>query len=654
MRTAAGVLVILMFASVALLLTNVACFAADAGTTITSDTLEYLADMKKYVAKGSVKVSQEGATAYADEMTLFEETGEIHARGNVRYDDSLTSFTAQSAEINMERRTGKLYHADVLFKEDNYHISGSVLERTGEREFTSIEEVRFTTCDGIPPAWCFRGRDIDLSIGKRLIAKGTSFMVRDVPVFYTPYFWAPVQTERQTGFLMPEISNSSSRGFGLNIPFYWLIDENRDATFVLDTYTKRGIGTGLEYRFVEPGGIRGDWWAYHIWDTELEKDYVEVKGLQENRAGDGAGWFLDVNYVNEEDFYREYNPHKEKQIQRFLQSSGEFSLPFEKSRLYLLAQYWVDLKDDTGDAPQRLPELGYVMHYTRFGNFMISADATAANFWRTDGISADRLDVYPRVLHSLGSDVVLSQKVAVRGTAYAFWGHDNTESDLTRTGFEYDGNIHARLYRKYEAFTHVIEPMLRYHYISSSDNDIPVFDSVEYFKKRSLMALSVLNRFLVKGRELAAVRVTQPVDTYNGDRPFLPLVFELGTRRPLPMKVSATYDTYSGMIKTVSSDVSIPFQDGAFNFSQRYNRENDIMVYKAGITVKPVRAIEMGVSAWYDAKGEGLTKLATSLSYISQCWGVRIVTSTTPDDFTLQVIFDLFGVTAKAPRAKQV
>jgi len=627
------------------------CSAADKETTITSETLQYFPDEKKYVAKGAVTVEQEDATVRADEMTYFEETGDVHAEGNVRYDDPAIAFSAERAEINMEKKTGRLQTGDVLFKEDNYHLSGNVLERKGEKEFASKEEARFTTCDGIPAAWCFRGKDVNLFVGSTVIAKDTSLRIREVPVLYTPYFWAPLLGERQTGFLMPTVSNSSSRGFGLNIPFFWAIAENRDATFVLDTYSKRGIGTGLEYRFVEPGGIKSDWWVYHIRDNDLKKDFTEFKALYEQRSGSGPSLFANINLVNEQDFYREFNPNKEKQILRYLESTGEFSLPFENSRLYLLGQYWTDLEDDTGDVPQRLPEIGYVMNYTRIGSFMVSADTTAANFWVKNGVSATRFDVYPRVLHSMGDAVVLTQIFALRGTAYSFYGDDTTESGLQRTAAEYDGSVNMRLHREYSSVTHIIEPSVRYHVITSSENDIQVYDWVENYKKKSRIDFSVLNRIKVKGRDIAALRVTQPVDTYRGDRPFLPVNVELTSRVPLVMKVSAQYDVNYGRVKTVTSDISIPFKRGSVSFGQRYNREQDIMVYKTGIVIKPVRAIEMGMNVWYDAKGEGLTNLSVNMKYSSQCWGVRIVAAKKPGDFTMQVMFDLFGVTAKAPKA---
>ena len=101
----------------------------------------------------------------------------------------------------------------------------------------------------------------------------------------------------------------------------------------------------------------------------------------------------------------------------------------------------------------------------------------------------------------------------------------------------------------------------------------------------------------------------------------------------------------------MTSDISIPFKRGSVHVGQRYNREEDIMEFKAGIVITPVRAIEIGMKVWYDAKGDGLTNLSVNMKYSSQCWGVRISAEKTPGDFTMQVMFDLFGVTAKAPKA---
>ena len=196
---------------------------------------------------------------------------------------------------------------------------------------------------------------------------------------------------------------------------------------MLDTYSKRGIGEGLEYRFVEPGGAKGYWWVYHIRDKELDKDFLELNGLYDNRSSGALGGFLNIHYVNEKDFYQIYSPHLQESAQRFLESTGELNFNFTNSRLYLLAQYWKDLKEGAGEVPQKLPEAGYVLNYTKLGSSLVSASVTAANMWRDGGLSAGRIDIYPKLLHSFGKDFVVSQTAAVRETAYSFY-NDNDEA----------------------------------------------------------------------------------------------------------------------------------------------------------------------------------------------------------------------------------
>lgn len=622
-------------------------FAGETETTISSGSLEYFSETKKYVAKGSVEIKQEDTVITAEEITYYEVTSDVIAQGNVNYHDPDTSMKAGKAELNLERKTGRLFNAHILYKKDNYHLSGIEIEKTGENSYYS-PSAAFTTCDAPVPAWCFKGKNIDVVTGDRIKAEDVSFRIKNVPVLYTPYLWAPMLTTRETGFLMPGISQSESRGFGLNIPFFWAISENRDATFMLDIYSKRGIGKGMEYRFIEPGGVNGKWWAYHIRDTELNKDFWELKGLYENRHADGPGGFLNINLLNEKDFYRTFSPQLQISAQRFLESTGEINMPLKNSRLYLLAQHRIDLRHDAETVPQKLPEAGYVLNYAKFGSSLFSASVTAANLWRDGGLSAGRIDLYPKLLHSFGKDFVVSQTAAIRATAYSFYKDAAEDKGVQRTAFEYDVVGHTRLYRKYGSFLHVIEPSASYHFIASSENNLPVFDVSELFRKTSRIELSLLNRIITGGGEVAAMRLTQEMETYNGDRPFLPLRLELGVSKGVPIKLEASYNTHTGRFDTVSSDLSMRVFETNLAFGQRYNRTENIMLYKAGLDFSPHRRVHVSSSIWYDAKGGGVRDMNIAMRYQRQCWGLRFEMSKRPGDYTVLVLFELAGLNRKS------
>jgi LPS-assembly protein len=626
-------------------------FAAAPQTVITSDKLEYFSDTKKYVATGAVVIRRDGAVVHADEATYFEETSEVNASGHFTYDDSLYSIKADRADINMDTNMGKLFDAEVFFKKENTHLKGREIERRGENYYYSSEG-SFTTCDAPIPAWCFRGKEINAYQGERLKASDASFAIKGLPVFYTPYLSAPLLSDRQTGLLMPILGNSSTRGAEILQRFYLVIDENRDATFAVDYYSKRGVGTGMEYRFIEPGGIKNNLWVYHIKDTVLDENDWEIRDLYENRHPDSLGGYLNINYVNQQDFFRVFNPVREINTQRFLESTGELNMPYSNSRLYLLSQYWVDLENPQGNVPQKLPEAGYVLNYTRMGSFMYSLSATAADLWRQNGVSAGRFDVYPRLLNSVGSDVVLTQAAAVRGTSYFFYNEQDADNSSQRGAFEYNVVAHTRLYRDYSSFTHVIEPSIGYHFISSSNNDLPVFDTTELFTKTSTIELGLLNRAIIKGVEAVAFRITQDIDTYNSERPFLPVRVDLAMKRYLPLALETTYNVYTGEIETLSSDIVFQLPKTTISVGQRYNREENILMYSGSVAFNPYESLRVAAQMWYDAKGTGLQNLDVSVRYLRQCWGVRLEAVKNPGDFTVRVLFSLSGLHSKTAAAE--
>jgi LPS-assembly protein len=623
------------------LLFSIHCFAENE-TTITSETLEYFEDTSTFVAKGSVKVKSEVMLIESDEMSYNEMTSEITASGNVRYDDAEMSIKASKVELNLEKDTGRLYDAEILHKKENYWVSGKEIEKRS-RKYYFAPKATFTTCDPPVPAWCFRGKNINLLVGERLKAKDVSFRVEKVPVIYTPYISVPFLSERTTGFLMPIYDNSKSRGIHLNVPFYWAISENKDATFFLDTYTKRGIGEGLEYRYISPGNIKGNWWLYHIKDTLLEKDFFEVRSLHEQRSENGIGGFLSINYVNRENFYREFSPHLQLRTSRFLESTGEVSLPLTNSRLYLLSQYWVDLSEVVRPAPQRLPEIGYILNPTKAGPFWFSTTATVSNFWRDEGVYGQRLDFYPTIFHEMGHDVVLSQELGFRERAYFL--HESEDDSLHKEDIEYSAIAHTRLLKRYKSFTHVIEPSIGYTFITNS-GDLPLFDSTELFRKTSTIELSVLNRLLDESGEFFTLRASQAFDSELGDRPFLPFRLEVGIRRPISLRFDATYDVHKGKVESLNSDFNMSISETSFWVGQRYDREGDITFYKAGIGLHPYKPWYLNGSVWYDAREKLVRDITINVRFVRQCWGLNMAFTKSPNDYNISIMFELKGLQA--------
>jgi LPS-assembly protein len=639
---------------------SVPCLAEDV-TTIQSESLEYAKETSTYTAKGQVKIKKGLVTIESDEITYNEETDVAVSEGSMIYEDQHLRIKAKKAELNLESKTGMLYDAEVFSKKDNYHIRGTEIEKIADDEYL-MNEASFTTCDAPVPAWCFKGRDIHILVGDTLKAKSVLFTIKDTPVFYSPYLSAPLDNERKTGLLIPALGYIKSKGMHYEQPFFWAISENRDATFVLDVYTKRGIGEGLEYRFLETNGAKGNFWIYHLRDTTLAKDFLDLRGLFENREDENkVNSFLYLKYINDRDYYQEYNPYIVSKMQglvdpaaylnhtteRFFESNGEVSQRFGNSRVYLRAQYLIDLKSgvDESTIPQRLPEIGYSMNPRMVGPFLFSLHSSISNFWREGGVSGQRLDIYPRISHSFGNDVTITQTLGLRETAYSLSRTEGTDKSPHREALDYTISSSTRLIKNYGSFMHVVEPSLGYGYIPPLTSDLPLFDSTELYSKTSKVMLSVLNRFMDSNGEFLTMRITEAYDSYKSDHHLMPLTLETAFHRPVMFRGEVSYDMNTGRFESINTDIGLGLPNKfLFTLGERYNRTEDILFYGVGMGYTFSRKLSAEGNFWYDAKGSGLGDVVTKLKYQEQCWNVTLVMTKRQKDYGISVLFNLLGL----------
>jgi LPS-assembly protein len=617
-------------------------------TTITADHLEYFKSEDKYVATGNVRIEEEDSVLIADRAVLYQKTSDAEAIGNVIYEDNETFINTEKAELNLKTKTGKLHNALIFFKKGNYWVNGENVQKIKEGHYYA-NTATFTTCDSEPsssPDWCFKGSDVDIVVGKKFTAKNVTYRVKGLPILYSPYAWAPVKTERETGFLFPVIGNSSDKGFQFSPAFFWAIDENKDATFYLDYYSKRGIGTGIEYRYLDFND-RGRWYVYHLKDKELKKDFYEFKGMHDHRLGDIRG-YMDINYVNHEDFYKEYGYKRDQRIQRFLQSTGEISAPFPDSRLYLLGQQWIDLKEGHTAVPKKLPELGYVVNPTNIGPLMFTMNSSVANFYRQRDERGQRLDINPTVSYSFGETVPIFQSLSLRETAYNLKNAPSYKSAPHRETFEYRANALTRFIRRFESFTHVIEPSLSYTFIPET-HPLPLFDSTELFDKTSVASFSLYNSFAFKHFTLTA-SLSQSLNFNAGDRPLSLTAINASLSGPFSLNFDMSYDPNKGRAETVNSSLSFRVIDGtSITLGERYVNADEKYFYTFGIDSVLTRKWSVRANMWYDSK-DGLRDSSINTIYSEQCWAVNISATRRPGDdkrppeYSFMIFIELKGI----------
>lgn len=641
------------------------------GSTITADKLEYIKEEQKYVATGNVTILKDSTVVKADEAVYFSETGDASLTGHVSIDDKDYLINTEEAEFNIDDKTGTLNNAVIFFKREQYWISGVNMQKLGENHYYA-KTAYFTTCDSesyrtakvitsadIPasqrPDWCFKGDDADIVVGDKLTVRNATYRVKDIPVLYSPYFTAPVGSGRQTGFLMPAIGTSSGKGFRFSPAFFWAIDENKDATFTVDYFSKRGIGTGAEYRFLD-FNHEGTWYAYHIRDTKLHQDFIELKGIDKYSAGNVKA-FLDINYINNEAFYKEYPKDFASSISRFLQSTGEVSLPVNNSRMYLLSQHWINLREGVSEhVPQKLPELGYVLNPTAVGPAIFTLSASAANFYRSEEPHGQRIDIQPTLSYSFGDVVRLTQAISVRETAYNLTDGESFGSSPHREMFQYNAQAQMRILKNYGSFQHIVEPSAEFVFIPSAKL-LPLFDATELPSKTALVQFILFNKFMFRGLDIS-LRFSQPYDfnsdnsqelvdnfnarvdgfsTSSGSSHHLqPTRLEgavSGPAFPVNVTFDVAYDINDDRLNNLNSSFSFKvFKDITLGLGERYSRVDDLMLFTMLINASIDKHWGLIASTSYDAKGPGLRDFSVRALYKEQCWNVNILVTRRPAD----------------------
>ncbi|MBF0515573.1 MAG: LPS-assembly protein LptD [Nitrospirae bacterium] len=620
-------------------------------TVIDADKLDYDGVKKIYYLTGNVEISskKDNSTVTADYAEFYEETSLALLKGNVIYEDNDVRAMAEEAELYTDNNTGVMNHARLLFKKDNYHVRGETIQKLSADNYF-VEKGSVTTCDAPVPAWCFYADETTIQLNEEVVSKNVTMRVNDVPLLYSPIFSQALK--RKTGFLMPVVGYNSFKGTHISVPFFWAISENRDMTIVPEYYSKRGEGQGVEYRYVEKGGIEGRWWLYHLRDRVDDKNYFQIVGTHTQFTDSGFSTILSANYLNEKDYYQLYSPSVQKSISRYIESSGEAAYSTDQTRTYLLSQYWVDLQNKNGYISERVPELGFTVHPVEIRPIdAFSMRSSLTNFISEQSIKGERLDVYPKVYWSIGDGIRLTQVAGARETFYKLSHTVDDRNTINNFAGVYNASLDATLVKDYSSFTHIFEPSVRFNYISHdiyTDNDTypaPILDSTELFRKTATTELDLVNYFRTSNGTFLFLNLTNSYDALDTSYRLQPMRLQVSLRKPVTFKAEAYYDFKTGQVTKVNSAFSAKLSDSVlFSIGERYNGPNNITYLTGTFDFILSKEYALRTNAWYDARAGEAKYYSIDFFYKKQCWGLNLRVARTPDSFGVYMLIDLKGI----------
>ena len=202
----------------------------------------------------------------ADKVIYDRSTTEVQAEGHVRLTGGPNDvlINADHGDMLLNLHTARFYQVSgsqgvrssgrtVVYSTANpFLFSGRVLIQTGEGQYRIIDGA-MTNCRLPKPDWQLLSRSIALNNGEAS-THNTVFHFLGVPLFYLPYLRHPTDdTGRESGILIPVLSNSSIKGFVVGEQVYWVINRSMDMVLGSEYYSRRGWAPNGDFRYKGPG-----------------------------------------------------------------------------------------------------------------------------------------------------------------------------------------------------------------------------------------------------------------------------------------------------------------------------------------------------------------------------------------------------------------
>ena len=535
---------------------------------IQADQVSYDHKEEAYTAEGKVEIFQGDRKLSADRVTLSGKTNEVEASGNVVLVQGEDILRSERIKVDLDTSLGIIVRGTLFLKKQHFYLRGEEIERIGEETYR-IREGSLTTCDGDWPDWRFTSREIVVTLEEYASIQGATFEIKNVPVLYSPYLVFPIKAQRQSGFLFPRVTFSNLSGVEFNNAFYWAISKNMDATFYLDLATKKGIGEGLEYRYVRKHDSFGQFYAYHLREKE---EYRENRTEQLDRKPDR--WQLDFQHaeyldssffaktrlraLSDRQYFKDFSVNYEERVSEQLISFLSLTKNWESSSLFGEARHTEDLRQSDPTTLQNYPVINFTgLRKQILGSPLnYSFDSGAGYFRREEGDSGVQADLHPRLSVPVKwSFLEVTPEVGGRVTLYSVRnGREETESQQS---WDFKTSVATEMYRVFDTtfagvskLKHWIRPEITYSYLPDTNQSLIPFKYLSYYDpivaKRNTLIFGLSQRLIGKilekdgksrYQELVYFKLSEAYDISEANRdlspgspprrPFGPIVEEL-------------------------------------------------------------------------------------------------------------------------------
>jgi len=488
------------------------------------------------VATGYVEIYYKDQHIQADKVTFNRSLGLITADGNVTVQSEDITVSCERMEGLIDG-TGVFYNALIFAGEQI--IRADILRRDKDKAYL-LESAEITPCAQVTPCWSMKVGSGRLVPGEYVSMSNIFMRIMDIPIFYIPFFYLPLDSEtgRTAGFLFPSFGSSGLYGTTFSESFFLPISRSVDATLTANYYSEKGLGFGIEGRYLFDSYSGGFIAGTYI--KESDTDTVRYT-LSANHRQDISGWKLVLNGKITSDIT--YNQEYSDEINNITGRSNNYinaslSKKIGPVTLDVVTNYDESVvSGQTTTVKAKLPTAGISINQLKLFDspVYIALDADYANLQKTTSVvdyRYQRLDLKSEVGASFTGLpwLKLNPSILYRYTNYSdsldLLDGTITGEPLARDYLQIDMKIIGpSFYKIYftpelgyaDKLKHVMEPSISYNYISEPSNTdrIIYYDSVDYVLPVNELKINLTNRLIANQRINPAVFKTREILTWQ-------------------------------------------------------------------------------------------------------------------------------------------
>jgi LPS-assembly protein len=503
-----------------------------------------------YKAEGDVEILFQNYVMRAEQGTYNEATGEVEATGRVVFDGGPhdAHLIAAHATYNVRNESGIFYdvsgtfgavvhgHSVILTTSNPFFIVGREVHKVDRNRYIVLHG-SITSCAEQPPTWTFHAEKIDLVAGEDAKLYHSNFRLLSLPIFYFPYTQAPASAiSRASGFLLPAIGESSTKGFILGDSVYWAINRSADLSVGAEYFSSRGWSQTAEFRMRPSEGSSLEAHYFGVLDRGAPGTHQDQGGEEVRLFGETVNghWraATSIDYLSSFLFRQAFSETYTQAVNSEAKSVGFLSHNLAGYSLNASAERYQDFYQD----PQtnsysnqvkilHLPmvEVNGLEQVLDSSPLRWGVDASAGGLQRSEPgfVTADlvgRLDVRPRIAIPLQwKGWNLRPELALHDTLYTQQANPSTSDPLgvangnsiNRRDLEATIELRPPALQKVfdreilgRSLKHVIEPIFLYHYTAGVNNfqNIIRFDETDIISNTSEFEYDFIQRIYGRRR----------------------------------------------------------------------------------------------------------------------------------------------------------